>query len=96
MFYPVLPVFDRLKHCLTCFSLVWPSSEAFHHYESKLLYMGFTTFNSLSCLRSPIQFAMDIESDSMSPLLGGFGATKEQAWAIHTGRYLNLEFNHPL
>jgi hypothetical protein len=32
----------------------------------------------------------------MIPLLGVFDARKEQAWAIHTGRHLNLEFNHPL
>jgi hypothetical protein len=58
--------------------------------------MGFTTFNRLNFLRSSIQFAIEIESDNMIPLLGVFGAKKEQAWATHTGRYLNLECNHPL
>jgi hypothetical protein len=40
--------------------------------------MGFTTFNRLNCLRSSIQFAMEIGSDNMIPLLGVFGARKEQ------------------
>jgi hypothetical protein len=59
-------------------------------------YVGFTTFNHLNYLSSSIQFVIEIESDSMIPLLGAFGFRKKQAQPTHTGRYLILEFNHSL
>jgi hypothetical protein len=56
--------------------------------------MCFIAFNRLNTLRSSIQLTMEIESESMIPLLDVLVVRKGHARATHTGSYLNFEFNH--